>query len=759
MRLIIVPAGKSLLERQISNSDNSKTFDPRTLDKVYWNNYGYITDNYITTAIEILCSYNIKEELKKRKERDIFEYKNDPDRFPAEISSLLLFWKEEVIQLSSTNIVRKDSFNYKIKLLRSDTPQSDFCARVIQGYFNKKIDNNFIRDDDLIKIVSLSENGAEFNKGLKNLLENVNSLVSSNNYDEIIFNITTGFKGVIPYLTLAGMCYENVRIIYLYETSHAIVTIPKLPIGFDVIGWNDNRAFIYTLKDVKGIYSEIKQLPMSGGFKNLFEIKDSKPSLSSFGDFLSGEYEKRKKEKALSEFGRGYILVDLINNRKKREKLKKWINNSHLIWYGDNIPETVDHSRGHCQRLLELSAQIIKPYNTITKPPLLNDDELIVLILVLWFHDIGHSSREIIIPFDDQYVSRLLGGNRDSYEFYDISGFPETIRELHHILGFIRLLKYPEYYHFSDDRKNEEYLPIKYLKAAALSYLYHRKRTPLNSDKFDLETSIPDSTNGKLYEYTYSCPKVEIKNPIKGYQSSINELFNPSTIDIKFITAIQTLVDECDNCKERTGDEEFRERRRAQTDFEIITEYKRLKYLLQKVDKNYEELLKFFKNSSGDWKEEKEILRIRASKNKIDGENINIIEELNKIICNNNLITKPEENPILTECLKCHEKIIFKLFQKSHFEKSGSVDSVFIMPEKTDNGLKYKIVLETEYVNNEGKPMTTNEKGGQLENACKDILIILNKVKNIFNRKKLNFGQKVYYKKETSSDIKEIILD
>ena len=181
--------------------------------------------------------------------------------------------------------------------------------------------------------------------------------------------------------------------------------------------------------------------------------------------------------------------------------------------------------------------------------------------------------------------------------------------------------------------------------------------------------------------------------------------------------------------------------------------------MLQKVDKNCKELLKFFKNSSVDWKEENEILKIKASKNKIDGENIKIIEELNKIIYDNNLITKPEENPILTECLKCYEKIMFKLFQKSHFEKSGSVDSVFIMPEKADNGLNCKIVLETEYVNNEGKPMTTNEKGRQLKNACKDILIILNKVKNIFDRKKLNFERKVYYKKETSSDIKEIILD
>lgn len=750
MKLILIPVGTSLLEKEIKSRDERKFFTSENLNKVYWENYEKTGNDggKAEVIIEILASYFIKEELDKRNIQSSYEYKYNPDRFPAEISSLLLFLnkEEKVIDINATDIIkiRKSNFDYKIKLLISDTPQSEFCARSIQGYFNRKL-NDLIKDNDLIKIDSLSEDGSKFNQGLKNLLTEVNSLVHNNEYEEIIFNITSGFKGIIPYLTLAGMCYQNTRIIYLYESSPVIVSVPKLPVGFDVTAWNDNRAFLKTLQDVEGIYSDIKQLPVSEGFKNLFEIQNKKPILSSFGEFLNTEYERRKKEKALSEFGRGYILADLIQDKDKKEKLKKWINNSHLIWYGDNIPETVDHSRGHCQRLLELAAQIIKPYNIIYNKFLLNDEELIILTLSVWFHDIGQSGRRMIIPFNDEIVVGLFNGKWDNYKEYDISDFPEIVRDLHHILGFIKLLKNPEYYHFSDDNK-KGHLPIKYLKAAALSYLYHRKSTPLNEEG-----------NG---EFIYDLTDTEIKTPIKKHQSKVNELFpKANSIDIKFITAIQTLIDKCDNSKERTGDEEFIERRGEQTRSEILTEYERLKYLSEGLNGDYNNLLKYFKDGSGNWKSGKDILEIKASKKKINGKSIEIIKEIKKIISNKELITNSVKNPILTEFVKCYEKIIFKLFQKSHFDKSGSVDSIFILPEKTNNKLKYKIMLETEYIDENGKPKNSDEKGKELINACKDILTILKKVETTFKNKGLNFEQKLYYKSEKLPTIQEIKLN
>jgi len=81
------------------------------------------------------------------------------------------------------------------------------------------------------------------------------------------------------------------------------------------------------------------------------------------------------------------------------------------------------------------------------------------------------------------------------------------------------------------------------------------------------------------------------------------------------------------------------------------------------------------------------------------------------------------------------------------------------MPEKTKNGLKYKIVLETEYIDENAKPKNLDKKGSELINACNDILFILKKTRTIFEEKGLKFEQNLFYKKGKSSTIQGINLD
>ena len=121
-----------------------------------------------------------------------------------------------------------------------------------------------------------------------------------------------------------------------------------------------------------------------------------------------------------------------------------------------------------------------------------------------------------------------------------------------------------------------------------MSYLYHRKSTPLD------EESNCNFTYDCLNEIDCQNKIIEIKTPINKYQEVIDKLSFQEEVDIEFITALQTLVDECDNSKERTGDEEFIERRGEQTRSEILTEYERLKYLSEGLNGDYNNLLKYF---------------------------------------------------------------------------------------------------------------------------------------------------------------------
>ena len=49
----------------------------------------------IKSAIEILASYFIQEELNKRNIQPLYKFKDIPDQFSTEISSLLIFLSEE----------------------------------------------------------------------------------------------------------------------------------------------------------------------------------------------------------------------------------------------------------------------------------------------------------------------------------------------------------------------------------------------------------------------------------------------------------------------------------------------------------------------------------------------------------------------------------------------------------------------------------------------------------------------------------------
>ncbi len=738
-KLLLVTIGTSLLEKKITL--DRRLFDPENLDDAFFNGFPY--DNYknnsylinnpdkISDFVQTADSLNIINELNKRGQ-DCKDYKGDPDLFPAEISSILLFLQDEKYFEYQNNpiIIKRKDVSYDIHFLISGTDRCKFCARAIQYYFNKKINVGavlFIPDENLHIIDKLSENSAEFNDGLQTLLTTINETTKNTGvYQEIIFNITAGYKGVIPYMVLAGMCYKNSRIIYLYETSKSIIEIPKLPLNFDIAGWNDNRAFLRILaktSQVQKIYTTKELLPISEEFRSLFVLSKDSISFTPFGNFLQEKYEKAKEEKSLSEFGRGYILADLIQDEAKKRKLKAWINNSQNIWYGDNIPETVDHSRGHCQRLLELAAQILSPIQSLTDAPFLSDDEIIVLNIILWFHDIGHAGREMIRNFSDSTVTKLLEGGAISEEgCLDISDFPTVNRDLHHILGFIEVMKDRENYGFCQGNgKKTGFLDVAYLKPAIYAYLYHRKKMPkINGDA----------------EFKFEIFNVSIRTPIPE-NWSINDY--RGNIRLRFLAALQAFIDECDNSRERVGDDEFRKRRTRQTRREIKTEYGKLKNLYKKcclTPNEFESLIQLFQDNGNFYDfdrllEQCKDLTLKKEIGKEDKKSTieAILNDLLKKCYNNG----EEVDLLFTEMAKTLHKVIFKLIQNVHFEKSVAYEAVFILPHGSFNKNNYCFNIHMEKSREENAD-------GQETQAINDIKEQYFKVKTILGEREISFN-------------------
>ena len=115
-------------------------------------------------------------------------------------------------------------------LLVSDTVDGMVCAEINKEYLIR----NWNCEVSLEKISGLqSSNSKAFSeKGLKNLLDKVISLLEKYSYQEVCLNITAGYKSVIPYLTLLGMLYDK-PIKYIYEKSNEIITLDKIPLKYD----------------------------------------------------------------------------------------------------------------------------------------------------------------------------------------------------------------------------------------------------------------------------------------------------------------------------------------------------------------------------------------------------------------------------------------------------------------------------------------------------------------------------------------------
>ncbi len=223
----------------------------------------------------------------------------------AEISSIL--------KIKDTGVVY---------LIATDTILSCLAAKIIAFTLNgfKKEDGTILNvsfDPNVDVVTGLRvDNAQQFQDiGLPKLIEKLVDLGINN--EEIMLNITGGYKGVIPYLTIIGQLFKNVYIMYLYEKSDKIIKIPKLPINFD---WVVQEKFfslcmIKNISNSEGSSQISKNEEIDADLSLLFEREPNKLTLSALGKILINtlsvdEIESRHVLGFLME----YRLVKHFNN-------------------------------------------------------------------------------------------------------------------------------------------------------------------------------------------------------------------------------------------------------------------------------------------------------------------------------------------------------------------------------------------------------------------------------------------------------------
>ena len=249
--------------------------------------------------------------------------------------------------------------------------------------------------------------------------------------------------------------------------------------------------------------------------------------MNTIGQLLEGLYRKTKG-KGFSEFGEGGLLLNQFSDSSPYPDylIKKCIPIWRHLSAGDHIPETVEHGRGHVQRLLELTQQLM-----IATELSLTDEQLFVLVSSIWLHDLGHSGDCLFFEGDGMLIQDK--DDPESTSRFSVYGDPDKVRKYHNFLSY-ELIKKERGFLFPDVSTidGNSAAVERLLRSVELTCLYHRRAMPTEGEAVVDQCKVSKG----------------IKN--LGTDDNIIEGFS-------LIAALLRFLDGAENQEERTGGSDY----------------------------------------------------------------------------------------------------------------------------------------------------------------------------------------------------------
>lgn len=122
----------------------------------------------------------------------------------------------------------------EVILLTSDTAEGMACGTILKSTIQQIFG---VENVSLTRVQGLQARDGERLKkqGIPNLINFVAPILQDpqRRYSGgVVLNPTGGFKGVVPFMTVLGMLY-GARVVYMFEFSNQLVTLPPLPVTLD----------------------------------------------------------------------------------------------------------------------------------------------------------------------------------------------------------------------------------------------------------------------------------------------------------------------------------------------------------------------------------------------------------------------------------------------------------------------------------------------------------------------------------------------
>lgn len=274
MKHIINIVGKSLISNCIEKEGKSKDFQ-------------YIEGEPVSEYERIKERIAI---IKKILKDFILEYKEKASAEIQTISKIEEIFREEIYA----------------HLLCTDTLCSLICGEIISEFLieEQKIDVNFNKSNSCIESLQVANKEKFLKEGVPNLIRKLKNITESYCKDDIIINITGGYKGIIPLITFWSMINEY-QLVYMFENSNQLIFEPKIPIKFDYSIIEENLDILDSINkeddNLKNIKSEKRNLIENLSRKGLIEYVDDHIFISPIGQIMYDEYMKKLLEIFVTE--------------------------------------------------------------------------------------------------------------------------------------------------------------------------------------------------------------------------------------------------------------------------------------------------------------------------------------------------------------------------------------------------------------------------------------------------------------------------
>lgn len=493
----------------------------------------------------------------------------------------------------------------------NEEPGSIQCARHLESYIKEKWCPQKIEIDTVSGGIKSRE---AFKEALLGLVTKLQKHFKKGDVDETYVIITGGFKGFIPWLTLTTVLYDNTYLVYVHENSNEVLRWPGLYLHWDLRRLDELRSII---RRSELNSADWEMLPPPA--KYLYDQDGTRYRMNELGQMIREFFEQNR----LARYGYGRLLLEKLKAKgNKGEELAELIEVrlpywEHL-WIGDQIPETVEHSRLHSLRLMEYAYLLLRYFPELEEK--LSAEQLFYLIAALWLHDVGHGA----LLYDGQPIGKM----------------PSLIREYHNLTS-AKIIRNEEGYQILP---TEALLPNEHKAKVALMAEYNRRRQPLTRDH---KEALEQENSSKGITAKIAAPLADVDN------------------DLLLVTALLGLLDGLDVQRDRTVTPYYLKMREQRTRYEIETHLKWLGLQIEPHDivdalklKQLKKLYERYKQNSEDLNQELE-------------EAIKASEELFSEACASGDQAKMEWASLAN-------RILFKMNQRQHVAKHGAVDLVYL---------------------------------------------------------------------------------